>query len=188
MQPPVPPDPCSKYPSQNLQKICHKIAEKGADLIVCQHSHCIGTYENYKGGHILYGQGNFNFVESVDTEIMKTGVAVCYDTKANTVEFIPTNTNEGSIGVQLVHGEEKENILSAFAERSEKLKTGEWKSGWNEFCERVKNTYLRNIERACLETSSDRENATFGHYLDCEAHTDVWRELFPTYNLTNEKD
>ena len=25
----------------------------------------------------------------------------------------------------------------------------------------------------------------FGHYLDCEAHTDVWRELFKTYNHTN---
>ena len=177
-----------RYPSPRLMRACRAMVRNGADLVLCQHSHCIGTYENYKGGHILYGQGNFNFVESVDTEIMKTGVAVCYDTKANTVEFIPTKTNEGSIGVQLVHGEEKENILSAFAERSEKLKTGEWKSGWNEFCERVKNTYLRNIERACLETSSDRENATFGHYLDCEAHTDVWRELFPTYNLTNEKD
>ena len=27
----------------------------------------------------------------------------------------------------------------------------------------------------------------FGHYLDCEAHTDVWRELYPTYNHTNER-
>ena len=32
-----------------------------------------------------------------------------------------------------------------------------------------------------------RQNDTFGHYLDCQAHTDVWRELFPSYNLTNEK-
>ena len=27
----------------------------------------------------------------------------------------------------------------------------------------------------------------FAHYLDCEAHTDVWRELFPTWNQTNER-
>jgi hypothetical protein len=26
----------------------------------------------------------------------------------------------------------------------------------------------------------------FAHYLDCEAHTDVWRELYKTYNHTNE--
>lgn len=24
-------------------------------------------------------------------------------------------------------------------------------------------------------------------FADCEAHTDVWRELFPTANQTNEK-
>ncbi len=41
---------------------------------------------------------------------------------------------------------------------------------------------------ACLEDSTEKENAAFGHYLDCETHTDVWRELFPTYNATNEKD
>ena len=35
----------------------------------------------------------------------------------------------------------------------------------------------------------NRENnpGLFAHYLDCEAHMDVWRELFPTWNLTNEK-
>ena len=29
------------------------------------------------------------------------------------------------------------------------------------------------------------EGRDFGHMLDCEAHTDVWRELFPSWNLTN---
>ena len=28
----------------------------------------------------------------------------------------------------------------------------------------------------------------FAHYLDCEAHEDAWRTLFPTWNQTNEKD
>ena len=30
------------------------------------------------------------------------------------------------------------------------------------------------------------EYQQFAHYLDCEAHTDVWRELYKTYNYTNE--
>ena len=33
----------------------------GADVVLCQHSHCIGCYEQYEGAHILYGQGNFHF-------------------------------------------------------------------------------------------------------------------------------
>ena len=44
-------------------------------------------------------------------------------------------------------------------------------------CEKIVNCY--DIIKKC--------NKLFGHYLDCEAHTDVWRELFPTANQTNEK-
>ena len=164
------------------------MVKNGADLVLCQHSHCIGAYENYEGGHILYGQGNFQFVNLVNRETWKTGLAVCYDTKANTVDFIPIRENEAEAGIRLAVGEDKENLLKGLAERSKTLKTGEWKNGWHEFCLSVKNEYTERIKRACLDDSTDSENAMFGHCLNCEAHTDVWRELFPTYNDTNEKD
>jgi len=45
----------------DLQKVCRKILEKGAVLVVCQHNHCIGTYEKYYDSTIVYGQGNFIF-------------------------------------------------------------------------------------------------------------------------------
>ena len=35
-----------RYPSPNLQKVCRKMTQKGADLVICQHSHCIGCYED----------------------------------------------------------------------------------------------------------------------------------------------
>ena len=47
--------------------------------------------------------------------------------------------------------------------------------------------YRQVIGSACTEQATEIENKMFGHYLDCEAHTDVWRELFPTWNHTNEK-
>lgn len=49
------------YPSPLLQKKCRKMIDSGADLVLCQHSHCIGTEEAYGGGRILYGQGNSVF-------------------------------------------------------------------------------------------------------------------------------
>ena len=176
------------YPSPRLVRVCRAMVRNGADLVLCQHSHCIGAYESYEAGHILYGQGNFQFVNLVSNETWKTGLAVCYDTKAHTVEFIPIRENEAETGIRLAIGEDKECILRGLDERSKSLKTGEWKKGWHEFCISVKNEYSDKIKRACLDDSTDTENALFGHYLDCEAHTDVWRELFPTYNLTNEKD
>jgi len=48
-----------RFPSPYLRKVCRKIVEKGADLVICQHSHCIGAFENYHDSVIVYGQGNF---------------------------------------------------------------------------------------------------------------------------------
>lgn len=43
-----------RYPSPNLQKVCRKLVEKGADLVVCQHSHCIGCEEKIPEGVRLF--------------------------------------------------------------------------------------------------------------------------------------
>jgi len=46
-------------PSPNLQKTCRFLVEEGASAVICQHSHCPGAYEVYRGAPIVYGQGNF---------------------------------------------------------------------------------------------------------------------------------
>ena len=94
------------------------------------------------------------------------------------INFIPFVTDEDSIS--LAKGEKYDEIMNAFYERNESLKDGTWRDGWHEFCISVKDGY---IAKANAEKNPD----FFAHYLDCEAHTDVWRELFPNWNLTNEK-
>ncbi len=49
------------YASPELSRKCRKMVDCGADLITCQHSHCIGTIERYNGGTIVFGQGNSVF-------------------------------------------------------------------------------------------------------------------------------
>ena len=173
-----------RYPSPRLMRACRAMVRNGADLVLCQHSHCIGVFEEYMGGHIVYGTGNFHFLKHVDKEGWKTGLAVIYDTKKNSVEFIPVR--ETDTGIALAKGEDKETILREFYARS--AEKDSWQNGWHEFCLSVQAGYKRNIARAGHADSTDVDNAVFGHYLDCEAHTDVWRELFPTYNATNERD
>ncbi len=178
-----------EYPSPRLQKACRAMVAHGADLVLCQHSHCIGCYESYEGGHILYGQGNYQFVYLTAKEMPENwhdGLAVCYDTKTGEVEFVPY-TEDGKGGIMLAHGEERERILSGFEKRNAELKSGAWKAGWHAFCESKAAHYTCVVERAYGPEQSDRRNHCFAHYLDCEAHTDVWREIFPTANLTNEK-
>ena len=178
-----------KYPSPRLCKLCRAMVDHGADVVICQHSHCIGCYEEYHGSHILYGQGNFHFVKpnfSVQ-ETWNTSLAVQYDTKANTIGFVPLTATEDMTGIAIARGEEKEEILNAFEKRNEELQNGKWEEGWHAFCESVSEWYTRVIGQAFTENSESKDDDLFGHFLDCEAHTDVWRELFKTYNHTNEK-
>lgn len=102
---------------------------------------------------------------------------VKYDTISNEIEFIPTVNTE--FGIELAKNEVKERIMLSFTKRNKELENGEWKKGWHAFCESVKASYIDAIKKACNETSIEVDNAFLGHYLDCEAHTDVWRELFP---------
>ncbi len=47
------------YPSPETRKRFHRMAESGADLVIAQHTHCIGAEEMYKGARLMYGQGDF---------------------------------------------------------------------------------------------------------------------------------
>ena len=169
-----------RYPSPRLRLLCREMVENGACAVITQHSHCIGCYENYKGAHIVYGQGNFHFCHpNLSNEYWTTSLLVELDINEGvSINFVPFVTDEDSIS--LAKGEKYDEIMNAFYERNESLKDGTWRDGWHEFCISVKDGY---IAKANAEKNPD----FFSHYLDCEAHTDVWRELFPTWNLTNEK-
>lgn len=123
-----------RYPSPNLQKTCRKIVEKGADLVICQHSHCIGCVEKYNGCTIVYGQGNFIFDYSRN-ECWKTGLLIRI-TDEYQIEYIPIKKSENV--VRIANGTEKDEILSDFFDRSEQIK----KLGFVEerFCELSKQT------------------------------------------------
>lgn len=174
-----------RYPSPRLRKLCQAMAKNGADVVLCQHTHCIGTYEEFEGCHILYGQGNFQFASLMDLESWNTLLAVEYDTKSNEINFVPIRLSD--YGISLAKGEDKDTIIKEFEARNAQLHNGEWKQGWHDFCLNNKDGYIYAIRNACNEDSTVRQNHVFAHYLDCEAHTDVWRELFPTWNQTNEK-
>ncbi len=175
-----------RYPSPRLLKLCRNLIDCGADVVLCQHSHCIGSYEGYGGGHIVYGTGNFLFHYVGMPSHWFEGLAVSYDTESNAVDFTPIVHNER--GIRLADSEKKNELLAAFSQRSRQIKNGEWKAGWHRFCEENKELYFRIIANAGRSDSSETDNKAFGHFLECEAHNDVWRELFPTANKTNELD
>ena len=99
--------------------------------------------------------------------------------------FIPMRNN--AQGTDLAEPEDGKSIMEAFAARSEKLKNGEWQEEWHRFCLEEQALYRRVIAKTETEEATNRDRANFAHFLDCEAHMDMWRELYPSYNLTNCK-
>ena len=175
-----------RYPSPRLRKLCRAMGDNGADIVVCQHSHCIGCYENYNDCHIVYGQGNFHFVLSSQKvpDTWNGSIAVKYDTVLNMVEFVPiVNTD---CGIELAKGETKKQIISDFEKRNLSLENGEWLDGWREFCYKSKDMYYKAAKSVSDLEFGEIGESLFAHYLDCEAHTDVWKELFKTANHRNE--
>ena len=47
------------YPSPETRKRFHRMADCGADVVLSQHTHCVGCEEHYNGSYLLYGQGDF---------------------------------------------------------------------------------------------------------------------------------
>lgn len=108
-----------RYPSPNLQKVCRKLVEKGADLVVCQHSHCIGCEEKWQNGTIVYGQGNFLFDHS-KSEFWKTSLLIEMSVEDGVMlTYYPLKKRENT--VRFAQREEAEEILSAFCARSAEI-------------------------------------------------------------------
>lgn len=180
-----------RYPTPELQKVCRKMVDRGADLIVCQHSHSVGSYEEYEGGTIVYGQGNFLF-DRHNNKFWNTGLminATLSDTMK--ISFIPI-TKRGN-GVCMADHEVAKQILDEFNIRTEQIKSpGFIKAEFDKFCMKNGQYYLatlagfgKTLRRADkllnrpftrLLYSRKKLNTVLNHF-ECEAH----RELVINY-------
>lgn len=180
-----------RYPSPNLRKVCRKLVEKGANLIVCQHSHCVGCEEKYRGGTIVYGQGNFLF-DLCDNEFWGTGLLVALDADFN-VSYIPLAKDGNK--VRLAQGESAKEILDGFQARSREITVdGIVEMKYAEFAEKMKNNYLlhflggrRGFLWRALNKLSGRRLAAWTikrkykakqllalqNFVECEAHREL---------------
>lgn len=109
-----------RYPTPLIQRICRHMVDSGADIVLLQHTHCIGTYEEYKFGTIVYGQGNFIFNNS-ESEVTKTSLLVQLKIsksigKKIVVNYIPLEKT--MYGVKIAEGEKAKDIIDKFKDRS----------------------------------------------------------------------
>lgn len=109
-----------RYPSPELIKICKRMVDKGANLVICQHSHCIGCEYNYMGSKIIFGQGNFLFNRKHD-EYWDSGllIEVAFSDNQESISIIPIVNNSNKIC--FAKGDTLSAILSEYKKRSEDI-------------------------------------------------------------------
>ena len=191
-----------QYASPYLQKVCRKIIDKGADLVVCQHSHCIGCKEEYNDGLIVYGQGNFLFdlnEENNDKWNHSLLIEVDFEKSEMKTVFHPIIFCNRKLS--LCCEKTKNSIMNDFNERSKKLLEADFIE--NNFVKEVREkaenyyrpllnkkdfskffyTWDRRLKGLLGKLFVSNENDEFFNicmklYLNCEVHNEVLSVLF----------
>ena len=177
-----------RYPAPYLQRVCRKMVESGADIVLCQHSHCVGCEEKYQNKTILYGQGNFMFNRG-SNEYRNSGLLVKITIPKLVIEYIPIMKADNA--VRLAKGRLEEEIMRGFWSRSEEIKKeGVVEEKYKEFADSMVESYdvlafgiigkiLSKIQMPKY-ISFFRGGGTYDlkmiNCLRCEAHRDLYRQ------------
>ena len=175
------------YPSPVLQKKCRAMVEMGADCVLCQHSHCIGSIEQYHDSVILYGQGNSIFGYREGNKEWNHGLAVRISPQNKKVNFIPICMTAN--GCETVQPDNSNNLLSKLQARTpltedKKFITQQWNKftkgktalylamlmGKNRIFNKI-NRLLNNLLLSVLVSKSQLR--TILNLIRCDAHREV---------------
>lgn len=191
-----------QYPSPLLQKKCRKMIDSGADMVTCQHSHCIGTKENYNKGTIVYGQGNTIFGYRKNSKSWNEGLLLSIDLNfeegklSSQTNYIPIKANEKG-GISLIARQASLELLNNFYENSKKITNKNFiKESWSTFCDQKKALYLphlvglgrvfihlnRLVKNKLIKIvySSKRLRITL-NLIRCEAHNEVIQTILKNH-------
>jgi poly-gamma-glutamate capsule biosynthesis protein CapA/YwtB (metallophosphatase superfamily) len=178
------------FPSPRLQEVCRFLIEQGAGAVICQHSHCAGCYEQYQGGHIVYGQGNLLFDYPGQGREWIRGFLVQLqidESRRAAMKLIPFVQSGADPGVKRMELEEGRAFLAEIQKRSEAIASDEFvREKWSEFCAKNSHSYMskllgynrlfRFLNRNGLVVRhlyNKRAILKMLNLIQCEAHRDV---------------
>lgn len=175
-----------RYPSPNLQKIFRKFSDYGANIVIAQHTHCVGCKEDYNNSILVYGQGNFLFNYKRNeywNNSLLLKITLDEDFSISFLPLIQTDT-----GVRMAKEDEKNTILSDFNNRSKQiLQPGFLENEYNQLANDRITEYLvalsnnnlilrvlRKISNRVLLKIYNRNSLNrILNFIECEAHREL---------------
>lgn len=138
-----------EMPSPDLMNKCRFLVEEGANIVTCQHSHCVGTYENYQGQLIVYGQGNFIFDYASHGISGKRGIFIAVGIEADGsrhTRLLPFTQKERQGGIEPLPELENMKLMQEFEKRSETILDPQFLyNAWESHCDKRKLVMLNKI-------------------------------------------
>ena len=137
------------YPSPRLADTCRFLIELGANAVICQHSHCVGCYEKYREGHIVYGQGNLIFDYGEQKNAWNEGFLIrlmIEDEITSNISFIPYKQSGAHAGARAMLDTQASEFISQIEEKSKLIaQSGFIEKQWLDYCYNSKYTYQNSL-------------------------------------------
>ena len=195
------------YPTPQQRKRCQFLAERGADIILCQHSHIVGAKEVVGDSTIFYGQGNFCFDLSRNKSIPHWCHGILCElelsrSNAPIVNVIPTVHSTGNkLGPAIADSATAKDILAQMDHHSAVLADPSlYQDQWKKWCNLRGIEYLNylvpvgRIGRKLLKVTGlnglfyrQKQVLRNLNLMQCETHSEVLSEgLKQIANLTEK--
>jgi poly-gamma-glutamate synthesis protein (capsule biosynthesis protein) len=138
------------YPPPGFAKKCRYFIDRGADAVICHHSHVAGAFETYRGKPIIYSLGNLLFGSHNPPEGWGAGYAArlefAPDATLISREVLPYTQSVAQGGVEMMRGALKRDFLQKLDNYEKVLKNERlYKKEWDQFCDKVEQDVLSNV-------------------------------------------
>lgn len=183
------------YPSPALRETCRFMVEEGANVVICQHSHCPGCNEYYQGAHIVYGQGNLIFDSYPGKQaewnrgfLVRLSIEADKTTEMDLIPYIQSDLRPGA---RRMSADEETTFTRDLQDRSARIQEeGFVEQEWRKFCQKKRHEYfsilrghsrpVRGLNRMVHFTDwlySRDELRRLQNTVRCEAHREVLQSI-----------
>lgn len=135
-------------PTPRIKDTCRFLIEMGAKAVIVQHPHSLGGYEEYQGGHIVYGQGALIMDEAIyrnDRGFHEGFLVKLHAEKdaAGGIEIVPFVQSDPLPGARRMTGERELEFRRGLEAKSAAVRDDAVvQAEWLKFCEHNKHEYL----------------------------------------------
>ncbi|MEX0780775.1 MAG: CapA family protein [Balneolales bacterium] len=137
------------YPSPRMVKQYRFYADRGADIIVGHHPHCINGYEIYNKVPIFYSLGNFLFTKFSNQNSWYKGLVLKLKIDAVygiTFKLYPVEQDKQTFKLKVLNGQDEINMLQFLNHTNNVIQDSvKLMSLWAQFTKEKKNAYLMSI-------------------------------------------